>query len=113
MRALKFRHWHKATNNYTYFRLSKGVSLNFNIEPELEQYTGLKAKNGKEIYEGDIVRYTTEYYGKKREHLRVVEWEEWDSDDFGEPHNIGYRNLSGYEEVIGNIHENPELLEEE
>lgn len=31
--------------------------------------------------------------------------------NFGEPHNLGYFNLSEYMTVIGNIHENPELLE--
>lgn len=75
-----------------------------------EQYTGLKDKNGKEIYEGDIVEYVTHYYGNENRHRKVVEWGEWDSDDFGEPHNLGYSNLSEGMEVIGNIHENPELL---
>ena len=79
----------------------------------VEQYTGLKDKNGKEIYENDIVEYTTCYYGNEKRHRKVVEWKEWDSDDFGEPHNIGYRDLSEYMEVVGNIHENPDLLEEE
>ena len=74
------------------------------------QFTGLLDKNGKEIYEGDIVEYTTCYFGNEKRHRKVVEWESFDSDDFGEPHNIGYFNLSEYMEVIGNIYDNPELL---
>ena len=73
--------------------------------------TGIKDKNGKEILTGDIVEYTTCHYGNEKLHRKVVEREEWDSDDFGEPHNIGYFNLSEYMTVIGNIHENPELLD--
>ena len=78
----------------------------------IEQSTGLKDKNGKKIYEGDIVEYKTCYYGNEKRHHKVVEWEEWDSEDFGEPHNIGYSDLNEYMEVIGNIHENKELLNE-
>lgn len=76
---------------------------------KFEQYTGLKDKNGREIYDGDIVEYVTFYYGNEKRHRKVIEWEEWDSDDFGEPHNLGYFNLSEGVEVIGNIHENKEL----
>lgn len=79
----------------------------------IEFGTGIKDKNGKEICEGDIVEYATCHYGNEKRHRKVVEWEEWDSDDFGEPHNLGYFNLSEYMTVIGNINENPELLEEE
>lgn len=76
----------------------------------VSQFTGILDKNGKEIYEGDIVEYTTCYFGNEKRHRKVVEWESFDSDDFGEPHNIGYFNLSEYMEVIGNIYDNPELL---
>ena len=119
MRTLKFRAW--VGNRYiedvcpssedTY--ISTGYYEWEELDGIIEQYTGLKDKNGKEIYENDIVEYTTCYYGNEKRHRKVVEWKEWDSDDFGEPHNIGYRDLSEYMEVIGNIHEDADLLEEE
>ena len=75
----------------------------------LMQYTGLKDKNGVEIYEGDIVvRYDKNergYLYRKSNTVRVIEWRS----SFNETgFNIG---SSSRLEVIGNIYENPELLE--
>ena len=124
MKELKFRAWSNENNRYCDFVtldesrrwigwiMSSGTYLT-TTDIILEQYTGLKDKNGKEIFENDIVEYTTCYYGNEKRHRKVVEWEEWDSDDFGEPHNIGFFDLSENMEVIGNVHENADLLEKE
>ena len=77
----------------------------------IEQYTGLKDKNGKEIYEGDIMSDKT-----------VVEFSN-DTDVigscgcciprfFGSGFTISIDSRPEYLEVIGNIHENPDLLKE-
>jgi uncharacterized phage protein (TIGR01671 family) len=76
----------------------------------LEQFTGLLDKNGKEIYEGDILR-THEYYGG--DYLTpiatiIVSYEICASGSAGFylPDEVYWNRC----EIIGNIHENPELL---
>ncbi|EOO05013.1 hypothetical protein IAW_05832 [Bacillus cereus str. Schrouff] len=69
------------------------------------QYTGLTDKNGKRIYEGDIIRF-------KDKNLDSVEREEISFNDGGFGTEDWWLRDIGECEVIGNIYENPELLEE-
>ena len=84
------------------------------------QYTGLKDKNGKEIYEGDILQHLYDYCDKTDRYAVT-----WDNDNLQYTfENIHKRNTymaledfyddyyGDYSiEVIGNIYKNPELLE--
>lgn len=71
---------------------------------ELMQFTGLKDKNGKEIYEGDIVRC-----GDYVEDADA--WNEWEREVTWDEENGSWLGIDGERnEVIGNIYENPELL---
>jgi hypothetical protein len=74
---------------------------------EIMQYTGLKDKNGKEIYEGDILYY--ESCDDKKE----VMWGPILDHDTKMGYGDGWGLVSTDEdaEIIGNIYENPELLE--
>lgn len=75
----------------------------------LMQYTGLKDKNGVEIWEGDVVKHTYWRYPKvKTSELGVVSYCDREARfEFCLSLNTPLLEL----EVIGNIHENPELLE--
>lgn len=114
MREIKFRAWDKVNKKMLHegdreldryalsfdFQIVEASDTNLVMADDttarlnLMQYTGLKDKNGKEIYEGDIVSSD----GKKYE----VRWL-----DSSARFNL---YADGSEEVIGNIYENPDIL---
>lgn len=101
----KFRVWLKELikPRMTY---TNGLSINKNQIDDSDnivmQCTGLKDKNGKIIYENDIV---VEKLTGFKDCVKIVDWIEDTMTGF----NL---NNEGEYEVIGNIYENPELLEE-
>jgi len=155
MRKIKFRAWDKIAEELAEIKTLdferqkgatcavdySGVNGNLKSEWELEQFTGLVDKNGKEIYENDIVQIeynrewganydpvtlgfidynysiSTTLWGRVRiwnsQGVVITKIFTDEPEQFDDEHPIPRRmNLSKDCYVIGNIHANPELLEE-
>lgn len=124
MRKIKFRVWDDDNKGYEYFDITNlqetievlngfydYFSSNYFSEGDyVEQCTGLKDKNGIEVYEGDIVRYEAcgEWGEGSIEHFLHVFHVMWDKNNF-KSHDmftsIKYLGCSKEIEIIGNIHE--------
>ena len=115
-KEIKFRAWNKKRQGW--FSLENSITFEVegwgvipNKDVKLMQFTGLKDKNGKEIYEGDVVNHG-HYTDNKKPCNFIIYWDEKHSGfmekeirDFNTETLIDNKDC----EVIGNIYENPEL----
>ena len=122
MREIKFRAWSKESNYLLSWRevldyiKDVGIGIFTDSNFNLMQYTGLKDKNGKEIYEGDIVkakfRYDTDKEDKPAKNSAKFEVQ------YKIDQHCQFCGFSLFPsdfstiEVIGNIYENPYLIKE-
>lgn len=122
MREIKFRAWNSETRTMVdLYKITPlavtvpqdGLFLPFKEGWPLMQYTGLKDKNGKEIYEGDIVGYWAYAHRPSPSRKVTVGWHNT-TRTTGFNISIGHsgNQLERYV-VLGNIHETPELLTKE
>lgn len=119
MRAIKFRAWHK-----TLHQMKECFAINFAgsgtvgvladnptwpfEDIDLMQFTGLHDKKGKEIWDGDIIKYS--FFNKIKRLLIEHEFSSAMGTRFnGEQIESGYRFPKSCE-VVGNIYSTPELL---
>lgn len=134
MREIKFRIWHKESKTMIYLDgiwvCGEYSSLCFDSTEDkydgigrlpdypkdkienykLMQYTGLKDENGKEIYEGDILSPNDE----EDNSMGVVKYDNTKGSyyiDFENGSCVSNFDYAKFLEVVGNIYENPELLE--
>lgn len=131
MREIKFKVWDGVNMIYPDWLATHESGKYWQVKPNdnydaeeypLMQFTGLRDKNGKEIYEGDIVIWKQALGGilqaDSDPKTCVIEWDEffssWKCRDINkEDHFRGYTfHECHMESVIGNIYSNPELLNE-
>lgn len=129
MKMLKFRVWDKVNKKMidALELTSEGYKMRFNLEERTSddivwlQFTGLHDKNGKEIYEGDIIN---DWEGNDCVVTWIFEWGMYASLFSHEYSNYKSHCIDSIDEtmfwtfpienkeasIIGNIYENPELL---
>lgn len=140
MREIEFRAKHTWDNEFVYgylvyiqvdnsYRITQGKEISYFVKADtIGQYTGLKDKNGTKIFEGDIIQLTrtkmraptASFNGQDIVSKHLIYWDE-ERHAFRQKHYTEERCIGGgsidFEraeeniiEVIGNIHDNPELL---
>lgn len=128
MREIKFRAWHIEREKMfcveslqledEYYVLNDGdiYSDAFSVKKsdiQLMQFIGIQDKSGREVYEGDIIQYGTPptYQSSifwSPQDFGFVTYNELLGEYTGLSFFTGYKNFK----VIGNVHQNPELLEQ-
>ena len=132
-REIKFRIWHAPSKNFVFYKdeyfldmdgklwyIEDGECRSIKVSLKdyiIQQFTGLKDKNGKEIYEGDILSQAV--FPKETDMTEIVIFEDGRFCIKTNYKNIFHRNNLDLDnqlvatfkfKIIGNIYENPNLI---
>ncbi len=125
MKEIKFKVWDNVDYMSTPFTIRdvQDRKIQFTSDCVIRQFTGFKAENGEEIYDGDVLKGTHWFAGNQYVRISSVSWGEYydaeDSEHIGwiqkyvdddYPERQLCNELYDGKEIIGNIYQNPELL---
>jgi uncharacterized phage protein (TIGR01671 family) len=124
IREFKFRCWHYSTEEFSYVNFDTGFmgcfvgSSHVEGRNQYQQFTGLKDKDGKDVYEGDIlddISYDQRYVITWSENFgflypRIAHWQENKITNDEILSLVKYNEHIKHGYVIGNIFQNQELL---
>ncbi len=114
-REIKFRAWDRIDYMSKPFTVNdlQNNRIRFTSDCYVMQFTGLHDKNGKEIYEGDIVSFMDDETipnQKQQRSVQVFWWNEFSKFDLKNTHKeLNFLTQDEFE-IIGNIHQHRELL---
>ena len=103
-------HNHSSEKSISFYKVFVGTAMTmYAVIPEtVGEYTGLTDKNDARIFEGDVIKHEGENF--------IVYWNEECAGFYpfyGQDHPTGYGVIGEESEVIGNVHDNLELLKGE
>ena len=128
MRDIKFRAWHELNKRMIDLKAITPLALNLDTDGlfipfsdglKLMQFTGLKDRNGQDIYEGDLLK-AQDPYGENQKVFPVemkdgvyqIEWHGMFQGGETDVTAIYYAMQSDFTfEVVGNVYQNPELVQ--
>ena len=105
MKDYKFRAWDKQLKQFRYFDFSTCLPCySYKVNWVVQQFTGLVDKNGREVYEGDIMK--SDFFVNS-EIKSIIFWEDGGFELDGD---VISQDTLNYYEIVGNVFQNPELI---